>query len=511
MIKNPPKRPYNGLTIILSNPSRFDTAKDEKGYVKLISSSAGYFFETKCLAPLSIDRYACDIRVKEDTSELLPNTKAILLLGEEAMWHCCTSTKDNTLGELRGSPLAYKGVVAIASFLPQDCVDVSNWEKKLNPLLSGDNDDSENTDENSSLGEKRRHGKTNRKNYSFWLKKDCAKIGILLDNNGVIPSEPQPYYHIYPAAEEIVQLLTTTKNETLYFDCETDSNLNFTCFSFSFGLSHVYVVPIVRHDYSHAYSRLAQIFRALSISIRDNTLVAHNGSSFDFFVLAFKYHISIGKSVYDTMIAQHRCFPEVEKSLGHCTSLWTWQPFHKDEGNFSYGTREQAESLWKYCGKDTYTMILIKEAIDKYEKTIPGLSESIRQAMESIRPYLITSLLGINYDRNILLSIIAENDRLMQQYIRMAELLIGKEFIRKIKGNSKKPMLNSNTQCVKYFHDLLGYPVVAVSKKTGKPSLAKKNLFKLKLKNNNPIIDIAIAYRETQKETGALNFTPWKV
>jgi hypothetical protein len=61
---------------------------------------------------------------------------------------------------------------------------------------------------------------------------------------------------------------------------------------------------------------------------------------------------------------------------------------------------------------------------------------------------------------------------------------------------------------------MLGYPVVSLGKMTKKgtrnASLAKQNMFKLKLKYNNPVIDFVIAYRELAKESGSLKFTPWK-
>lgn len=472
-------------------------------------------FERECLERVGININRCEVRLKEDDKPLLTGTKAILLLGEPTLHNKIAGAGNNTLGELRGSPLRDKdGTVAIASYSPQDCVDIVDWEQKLNPLLNlGDDSEGDSDTESnlSALAEKRRHGKTNRKNWAFWLWKDCEKISKLLDNGGRIPEEVKPNYIIYPSAEEIITLLTSTKNADFYFDCETDTELNFTCFSFSFGLPTVYVVPIVRHSYTWAYERLPNVFKALAIAIRDNCIVAHNGASFDFWVLAYKYGIPIGKKSYDTMIAMHRCFPEVEKSLGHGTSLWTWQPFHKDEGNFAYGSESQARSLWEYCGKDTYTMILIKEAITRYAKTKPGLEDSINMAMDSIRPYLVSSLLGIKFDDGIRQDTIKENDRMMMQHLRMLDVLVGKDWLKRIKGNGKSPMPSSNTQCVKYFHDLLGYPVVGRSKKTTRPSLGKKNIYKLKLKVNNPVLDICVSYRETMKESGTLNFTPYKI
>jgi len=284
---------------------------------------------------------------------------------------------------------------------------------------------------------------------------------------------------------------------------ETDKNLQMLCFSFSFsGSCDVYVVPCIDHNYSHAYSNLHLLFKSLQIAIRDNTIVSHNGSGFDFFVLAKKYRVGV-KRVYDTMLAQHRCFPEVEKSLGHTISLWAYfEPYHKDEGG-SYSNSDQCRSMWKYCGKDVYTMRLCHMAIVEYARRQPGLEDSIAQAMSSIRPYLITTLQGIKYDNNALVSVMKTNDRLMTQYLRFIKLLCGYQMLP-----------SSSKQTVNYFHDKLHYPVIDYgkpSKKDGtkKPSLGKKNIFKLRLRYNNPVLDLCINYRETMKESGSLKFTPW--
>ena len=55
-------------------------------------------------------------------------------------------------------------------------------------------------------------------------------------------------------------------------------------------------------------------------------------------------------SVYiDTMVAQNLCYPELKKDLGTITSLYTNEPFYKDdakEGNY------EDEALWNYNCKD---------------------------------------------------------------------------------------------------------------------------------------------------------------
>ncbi len=505
----------------MSNQSRFDTRE-------LLSGNGGYFFNTDCLYPLGINRYQCDIRLSSCKEPLLAGTRGVLLLGSRAMdqWLPEHITKANTLHELRGS--AYQldpnvDVTYLASYLPQDAVDIIDHEKKLNILAAGALGglaDDKKTDDDSGVSEKRRHSTTFRANYRFWLKKDVEKLVRIIKspiNPGRLPAQTPTTYEIYPNASIVIDLLLCTKQSLLFFDMETTPDLRITCFAFGFGIDAVFVVPVVRHDYSLAYDNttLARIFRALTIAIRDNTLIAHNGAGFDFFVLGVKYHIPIGKKVYDTMIAQHRIYPDIEKSLGHCTSLWTYEPYHKDEANFSFGSVEQAYKLWAYCGKDVSTMIRIYEAQQKHANTIPGLRESIDQANASIRPYLITTILGISYNVDRVIETMAENDRLLTQYLRMIKLLIGAECSKRIKPKSKTsveclPM--SNSQCTSYFHKEMGYKVQGYGKvrKDGSraPSLAEKLMLKLRLQYNNPVIDLCLAYRQTAKESSSLKFTP---
>lgn len=496
----------------MSQPSRFDTRE-------LISGVAGHFFNAECLYPLGFNRYQCDIRTRFCKEPLLPNTKVVLLLGDMAMKDYLITKmpdlKDNHLGELRGSPYVIDGIVYIASYSPQDCVDPQDYETRLNPFLKiaalngtlRKEIEGDAQPDADPTADKRRHGITSRDNYRFWLKQDIKKCVNIIKNDGKIPEAyASPNYIIYPSAATIIDTLSNVQEEFLDFDMETYSDLfAITCFSYSIGDSpDVFIVPIYRHDYTLAYDKITicKILRALAQAILRNTLVAHNGSGFDYMVLSYRYHIPINR-VWDSMIAAHRCYPEIEKSLGHQTSLWTYEPFHKDEINFAFGSSEQAHKLWAYCGKDVWTMKLIRKAILEYAKKRPGLNESLEQAMASIKPYLITSLFGIKYNEVKVAEIMSENDRLMNQYLRIIRLLSGREL------NPGSP-----PQCVDYFHKQLGYPVVGYGKKkkdgTKGPSLNEKNMLKLRLKVNNPAIDFCLAYRQVAKESGSLKFIPWK-
>jgi hypothetical protein len=520
VLRNKPKCGYSGLTIVLSNPSRFDK-------LRLLTANGGSLFNDYCLRP-ELNSMMCDVRLLGETEPLLPNTKCLLLLGEAAMLQFLPrETISNTLNEMRGSLFNYKGIPTICSYLPQDAADnFKNYEASLNPLSNDYSPDDTLSDSEEEEGDVKVFGRTKRSNFAFWLKRDvwkCKQIlagyspsSLAAENSGRYTKTEPPIYRIYPPAEEVINVLRTHKNEHFYFDMETDyEEQNLQCFAFCFEGGPIYSVPVLDFNYHHAYTAIHYILRALAVAIRDNTIVAHNGATFDFLVLAHKYHIPVDKC-YDTMIAMHRCFPDIEKSLGHCVSYWTWEKFHKDEDSQGYRTQEQMMDRLKYCGKDVYTMYLIKQEMDKYIKTIPGLQHSVDSAMNCIRPYLTSTLQGIKTDEKKVQNKIQENDRLMVQYNRMIELLIGPIGLADIRGGKKKLSMfaGSNKQCVIYFHDLLGYPVVArgkPDKKTGQrnPSLGKKALYRLALKHENPIITLICAYRGVSKETSRLRFTPW--
>ena len=155
-------------------------------------------------------------------------------------------------------------------------------------------------------------------------------------------------------------------------------------------------------------------------------------------------------------------------------------------------------------------MVKIREAIDHYATRRPGLTESIQQANSGIRAYLTSTLQGVAYNDVRRIEMMNRNDRLMMQYLRWIELLIGKEYLAVLRRKSINPLPNSNNQCVQYFHTALGYNAVARSKKTGAPSLGKEAMYKLRLAHDNPVIDVILAYRKKAKETGTyLKFEPW--
>lgn len=501
-----PRGKYNGLAIIFSYPSRFDMQSG-----KLLTGFAGIFFQNTACNGVLLGNSFIDIvdNFLSPNMALPEGTKVVLLLGTRAMNVFLKERNmlidfDIRLDQQRGSPVVDGNITYICSYLPQDAMDFkAAYEKDHNTYLSKQDSKetagiTEGEEDNSEEDSKSTKGATSRQNYRFWLEKDCQKSIAILSGRLSTRVE-QPPFVIYPAAEAVLSALRSRKNEHVYFDIETDANRKITCFGFSFdSMEEIYVVPLLRYNYYPAYSEIPEILIALAIALRDNTCVGHNISGFDLFVLAHDYHIPPGKRNYDTMLAHHRCFPEIEKSLGHCISLYTTLPYHKNEGAFNPHSETEELQLWQYNAKDVWTLKLVKAGIDKEAQRIFAV-ESIKQVNRQIIPYLTMSLMGIRYDPDLVTTMVAENDKKLNALLRILEYLIGFSFLP-----------TSNKQCVNYFHSLMDLPAIKRSKKTDKPSLDEASLYKLAVKSDHPIIPITIFFRQTVKETGTLKFIPWK-
>lgn len=515
MFHHLPVLPYKGLTIVMSNGSRFDTKQ-------VLSGNAGDWFCNSLLHKVvGCNRYSCDIFDLEgfnsNQRRLIDGTKVIIALGEKA--HQSISGFDTSLGEHRGSPTFYQGIPCIASYLPQDCFDPINHESRLNSAATGYEENSDSDDDEDDSDVKSRHGRTKRSNYRFWLSKDMEKVGRILRNNGQLIQHPTSDYRIYPSAKEAIDYLNSYENTDFYFDIENDTEYNVNCIGFSFGDNNpTYTLPLLRWDYSIAYTQIGEIMRALVRAMSRNITIAHNGSGHDFIIMPWKYGIPWGSRLGDTMVMAHRCFPMVEKSLGHVISLFTDLPYHKDEGVFMPQNTQQEQRLWQYNAKDVYAMREVKKGMMAYARTQPGLEASIQQANDSLVPYLTTVLQGILYDEKKVEENLLVNDRILNGLLRLLTAAVGSDKLEEIRGNGESSMPSSSPQCCKYFHDYCGYPIQGYGKvgKTGKrnPSLNEKNFLKLVMKLEdrgikNCVVDIVLGYRSIAKESSMLRFQPW--
>ena len=456
---------------VLTVPSRFGLAKGH----------AFEWFDKGCL-PEGYKLDACHILDASQPLGKLPNDIThVVILGETAYNNAGkVFNAGRPFAAARGSTFLYRGVLATCTFHPQDAEDFKQTGE--------DNEEDDG-------GNEKDVSHTQQKNYRFWIRADVAKL--LRPPIIHPPFKHQPY----PSIAAVNRLLLSTRNDVIFLDIESrpsDDTLN--CIGISTLTSDVYTVPIYTYKHTLAYnqSTIASFFRALSLALCRNTVCVHN-STFDLFVLSYYYRILFGRNIYDTMLVHHRCHAAVEKSLGHVISYWTNLPFHKDQGILYTYTQKQDEQLWRYNGLDVYAMREVYKAQVKFLDSHPDYKASATEANSVIYPYLMLMLKGLNVDELLLAQKVSDDMRRIRQLKRIAEILTG------IPGWNP----NSSKQRVDYFHNKLKYPVIGRSKQSNAPSLGLPNLFKLRLKSNNPLINVIIEYMLTAKELGMLEFTPY--
>jgi len=490
-MRHPPTKPYSGLTIIASHPSRFDLRATPP---HLISGYVSNHF-AEALQPFT--RHECDIRDAADKSPLLPGTKCVLHMGD-------SSVPDGyKLTEIRGSPIVIENIPHLWTFHHQDAFDIQPYEKTHNPtfkkiggtsneLDSGDDEDGE-SGENETA--KKDRSKTRRRNFGFWFKADVAKSRRICQR-GIRPNTAT-YITSAPSAVYIEALQTATAG-TLYLDIETDPVTQFiTCIGFSFDAVNIYVFPFVDWRGQFVFERpvVCRFMAELAAAFKRNTVIVHN-ALYDLSVLLFRYKIApppIGQ-IECTMSMMHRMHVGIAKSLGHCVSLFTDQKYHKNEGIFDPKTQAQWQQFLLYNAKDVETLALIHTEMHARARGIRGMVESFRQVNDSLRVYLTMSFRGLRLDTDALCATIDEMTRRCDFFeTRVMPRLVGYQL------NPRSPV-----QVAKYLYNELKL------KPPAKELTGEKTLQKLRIKYDIPAIAVILAVRGWSKDAGTLKFRLYK-
>lgn len=462
--------------IVLYSMSRYDLAQSPP---IPFSGSAGAMFKHRTLDLLPpgttydiqrIDMPCNSGRLQHDTRYLALGRYALKFI----------QPVDDDLNKNRGLVLTYNGCPAIATYSPIDC-----WDFKHQ-------DDDE--DEDDDKEDAKDVGPTSRANFLHWAIRDIRKLVSL---PWPLPADCSIPPFIAPPAEHVVQWLHRVHDYAI-IDIETrrqDHSLD--CIGFRANGTAL-VVPFYRHNSELFYSlpETARIYRAVAhlLSRQDVVIVGHN-LGFDLAVLGLKYNLPIPPRVYDTMLAMHRELPQLEKSLSHALSEYTFaQRNHKADiaANVSWANFQR---LLAYNANDVlWTEKIYLEQLRRAQSD-SALADAIDIANRTLRTTLMISLTGTRID-------LFERERQIQRsQFRAAQLT------RVIRLLTNEPEFNPNSskQIAAYFYDKLKYPCDTFTE-TGARAADSKTLYKLQTKQPNPLIPLIIAAKEEDKAHSALEF-----
>lgn len=196
---------------------------------------------------------------------------------------------------------------------------------------------------------------------SYCLRVYLAQFTLLADLRRALAESESPSYN---PLERNIQVRPTHLDASQYLeDCSRLTRVGFdieiineevSCFSFAKSKQDVMSIPLVdkNGDYFDPEQEL-EIWKQTA-AILENECIEKVGQNiiFDAGFLLRKQHIRT-KNMHDTMIGQAILYPEFPKGLDFITSLYTKEPYYKDDGKKWNDFFGDEEAFWIYNAKDS--------------------------------------------------------------------------------------------------------------------------------------------------------------
>lgn len=222
---------------------------------------------------------------------------------------------------------------------------------------------------------------------------------VRLAHDGWKPLEKKVIF--LPSYNDIIDFLNRTlqlRPFPLACDIETFENGSIKCIGFATSPQVAFVIPFVDEKRGPRFSSSEESFiwrllhRVLALP-----LVGHNAVHFDFHELA--KHGIVSNFTDDTMFSHWECYPESQKSLGFCLSLYTDESYHKNirllvaRGKLPYWEE------YRYCGLDCCGTLQIQEAIEvELKERPPGVREHYLFNIRVVRAFQYMAMHGVRFD-----------------------------------------------------------------------------------------------------------------
>lgn len=240
-----------------------------------------------------------------------------------------------------------------------------------------------------------------------------------------------------------------------------------SCISFATSAVECMSIPFDARWTMEEEMRLWRLV-ALLLESPDKTFVYQNGMfDLSFMFSRNKIHAHKGR-IEDTMIKHNLNYPDFPKGLGFITSLYTREPYYKDEGKTWFndlkgGTGDIAQ-FYMYNAKDSAVCLEANEPISQ-ELTRFGNDKTYEFNERLFRPLLYMQARGILVDEEKLASHRKEaralRDELQEKLNQLAGFALN---------------VASPVQCKKFFYETKGYPVQTKKSRDPKTGMKKESI-----------------------------------
>jgi len=292
-------------------------------------------------------------------------------------------------------------------------------------------------------------------------KKDQARNALPLFINDlercVIQSEfpefepPKRQFDISLSFEELCNKLRYIKESRI--DCAIDiETIPFGpegpilwCIGFGLKPSYAFIVPFIyRQRFAWTLPQEALLLKLISEYFLCPAKKIFQYGNYDLSVLGRYYGLRVADGTYeDTMWCFHSAFPQLMKGLHVLTSMYTWEPYYKDEGKINYGRRTDDNAEFIYNGKDCCVTRECFPALAKQAREMDTWS-GYRRSMSYLPSLFAMIIKGVKCD-------LSKKERLGEDYARQVEF--HKNQISEIEGEPINPNSPKQlTQLLYYKH-----------------------------------------------------------
>jgi uracil-DNA glycosylase family 4 len=204
--------------------------------------------------------------------------------------------------------------------------------------------------------------------------------------------------------------------------------------AFTFNRHHSITIPLISKVKDHLLTDMSrgeiiECWRMIQEALLSKDLVGQNFKYDEYKLRLFGFRV--GELLSDTYIKACTIFPELpDKSLGVLTSLWTREPYYKDEGKEpKIGKKFDVKKFFIYNGKDALVTFEIDEEMEKDLESlgekygVPVRDFYYNYQMRKHRFYLAMEQAGFAVD-------FEKKKELKSKYQAMAEAVHQRQFER---------------------------------------------------------------------------------
>ena len=262
------------------------------------------------------------------------------------------------------------------------------------------------------------------------------------------------------------------------------------CIGFAAGPEEGFTIPLIKRgqlvwtagEEERIWQAVSEFFLAPNVS-----KVFQNGG-FDLAILGRYYGLRVASGTYhDTMWCFQATYPYLKKALETLTSIYTWEPYYKDDGKAWDGRRISDEAEYAYNIKDCCVTREIWPKIKK-DAEILGTWGNYLRHMKVMPSLLCKMIRGVRFD--------SENkeklQKLFQEKMSILQLQVNQEAGFTVN-------INSTSQLQRLLYGQLGLPL-QYNHKSKKPTTDKDALNRLKkLDPKNQCLDAILDYKKFAK------------